>query len=198
MACKCWAANCPPTITTRVYFTSATNLMIANCDIHDNTYYGIYGGGYGVIRSNRVYRTDYYEAIRVWGGPLLVEGNQVFQNDSTGIAGTTLVTCRGNTVFSNGADGIYVEGGAASLSEAIENRVFLNGLAPTAAAASRPSRAPTPDATSSIPTRATASTSMATKVTSASSPTTFATTTATRRTNTTSCSRPTTGRPSRV
>ena len=106
-----------------VYFTSATNLTVANCDIHDNTYNGIYGGGSGVIRDNRVYRTDYYEAIRVWGGPLLVEGNQVFQNDSTGIAGTTLVTCKGNTVFSNGTDGIFVEGSA---SEAGENRVFLN------------------------------------------------------------------------
>ena len=109
-----------------VYFTSATNLTIANCDIHDNTYNGIYGGGYGVIRNNRVYRTDYNEAIRVWGGPLLVEGNQVFQNDSTGIAGTTLVTCKGNTVFSNGADGIFLEGTGESASEAVENRVFLN------------------------------------------------------------------------
>ena len=109
-----------------VYFTSATNLTIANCDIHDNTSYGVYGGGYGIIRSNRVSRTDYYEAIRVWGGPLRVEGNVVFNNDSTGIAGTTLVTCRGNTVFSNGGDGIYVEGAGASASEVLENRVFLN------------------------------------------------------------------------
>ena len=109
-----------------VYFNYATNLTIANCDIHDNTYNGIYGGGYGVIRSNRVSRTDYNEAIRVWGGPLLVEGNQIFNNDATGIAGTTLVTVRGNTVVSNGGDGILVEGGAANLSEAVENRVFLN------------------------------------------------------------------------
>ncbi|MCX6917067.1 MAG: right-handed parallel beta-helix repeat-containing protein, partial [Verrucomicrobia bacterium] len=71
-------------------------------------------------------RTDYNEAIRVWGGPLLVEGNLVFNNDSTGIAGTTLVTIRGNTVFSNGGDGIFVEGAGANASEAVENRVFLN------------------------------------------------------------------------
>ena len=109
-----------------IYFTSATNLTIANCDIHDNTSYSIYGGGYGIIRSNRVSRTDYNEAIRVWGGPLLVEGNLVFNNDSTGIAGTTLVTIRGNTVFSNGGDGIFVEGAGANASEAVENRVFLN------------------------------------------------------------------------
>jgi parallel beta-helix repeat protein len=111
-----------------VYFNYATNLTIANCDIHDNTYNGIYGGGYGVIRSNRVYRTAYYEAIRVWGGPLLVQGNQIFQNSSRGIYGTTLVTCKGNTVFSNTSDGIYLEGGDVNLSEALENRVFLNGL----------------------------------------------------------------------
>ncbi len=111
-----------------VYFNYATNLTIANCDIHDNTYNGIYGGGYGVIRSNRVYRTDYDEAIRVWGGPLLVEANEVFQNNDRGIAGTTLVTCRGNLVYSNASDGIFVEGADANLSEAVENRVFLNGL----------------------------------------------------------------------
>ncbi|MEI8290337.1 MAG: right-handed parallel beta-helix repeat-containing protein, partial [Verrucomicrobiota bacterium] len=104
-----------------VYFTSATNLLIANCDIHDNSSYSIYGGGYGVIRNNRVSRTDYYEAIRVWGGPLLVEGNQVFNNDSTGIAGTTLVTVRGNTVFSNAGDGISLDN-----ADAAGNRVFLN------------------------------------------------------------------------
>jgi parallel beta-helix repeat protein len=111
-----------------VYFNYATNLTIANCDIHDNYQNGIYGGGYGVIRSNRVYRTTAREAIRVWGGPLLVEGNQVFQNSAQGIYGTTLVTCQGNTVFSNNSDGIYLEGGGVNLSEALENRVFLNGL----------------------------------------------------------------------
>ena len=123
-----------------VYFTSATNLTIANCDIHDNTYNGIYGGGYGIIRNNRVYRTDYNEAIRVWGGPLLVEGNQVFQNDSTGIAGTTLVTCKGNTVFSNAGDGIYVEGAGASASEVVENRVFLNNGTGISLGAGSPAR----------------------------------------------------------
>lgn len=109
-----------------LYFTSATNLHIAHCDIHDNTYNGIYGVGHGVIRSNRVYRTDYSEAIRVWGGPLLVEGNQVHNNDSTGIAGTTRVTVSGNLVFSNDATGIAIDGADANLSEAIDNRVFLN------------------------------------------------------------------------
>ncbi|MEI6396427.1 MAG: right-handed parallel beta-helix repeat-containing protein, partial [Verrucomicrobiota bacterium] len=110
-----------------VYFTSATNLTIANCDIHDNYQNGILGGGYGVIRSNRVYRTTGNEAIRVWGGPLLVEGNLVFQNNNRGIAGTTLVTCKGNTVFSNNSDGIYIDGtGVNNTSEAVENRVFLN------------------------------------------------------------------------
>lgn len=111
-----------------VYFDYATNVIIADCDIHDNYYNGIFGGGYGIIRSNRVYRNTYNEAIRVWGGPLLVEGNQVFQNAYRGISGTTLVTCKGNTVFSNASDGIFLEGGGKNLSEAIENHVFLNGL----------------------------------------------------------------------
>jgi parallel beta-helix repeat protein len=109
-----------------VYFTSATNLVIANCDIHDNVGSGIFGGGYGIIRSNRVYRTTGDDAIRAWGGPLFVEGNQVFQNRYRGIDGVTLVTCRGNTVYSNGTDGIYLEGNSANPCEAIENRVFLN------------------------------------------------------------------------
>lgn len=107
-----------------VYFTSVTNLTIASCDMHDNTYSCIYGGGSGVIRSNRTSRTDYYEAIRVWGGPLLVEGNLVFQNDNIGIRGTTLVTCQGNTVFSNAYEGCYFEGSGC---EVYDNRVFLNG-----------------------------------------------------------------------
>jgi parallel beta-helix repeat protein len=111
-----------------VYFNYATNLLVAGCNVRDNLYYGIYGVGYGIIRSNQLWKTTYYDGARVWGGPLLVEGNTAFQNGAQGIRAITLVTCRGNTVFSNNADGLYVEGGADNLCEAIENRVFLNGL----------------------------------------------------------------------